>query len=902
MFVLLAFLLSACEDEPVQRDYPRVKTLEVTNITSEGALFAAEVYEPGNGEISDHGFAWALSQPVINHDNKVYLGPFNGTGQYTAEVRSALAEGVTYKVTAFVRSGDYTVYGNTVEFKSLGSLGPEITGITPGRVLCGDTITITGRNFSWVRQFNTVRLNDVVAAVCDLVTDTLLMAIVPFTLTESENTVSVEIAGNKTIYSEAKLIVDLPVIESFTPVSAHWGDTVEIFILNLRKADNLHFFIGDIQLIPVQEFDGRSIKIIVPMLANLDLMTISISVEGGRFTSDNQFVLLPPFLDRFSPVMGFWPDTVTLFGLFNPNLQQTEVLFGNYPARVLSVTMDSIKVVVPEALLEAPVSVTYKYGLFESESSLKFELPAPRIDNVTPLTEYAGGYVTITGDYFIRDLTTVSFNDELSKRIYESRTSILCEAAGNINGEVRLSVSVSGRTTEYGEPFVLTNPEVLSFTPQSVSPGDTLSITCKNTINLAYPVIVPSGYGMQVISVAGNTVKAIVPSGDFTSGMVGAYIYRNYTESVISPDDILTILEPEINSVSPLSGAKGTLVTITGRNFSTVSEFNKITFQGVEVPVMSSTRTQIRFFMPVAPTGEAPFSLSVCGHRVNSSDEFENLSAWSRLPDLPMTDATCMMDFGDEILVTAPSGNLTMTVYRFNPVNSSFSPAGSVNTEMVSFEKSVVKGDKAYFFGSSYEESFLMAFNRVNMSLSAVSPAPGELRMGTFLMDGDTVLYVGGGGERYYSGRVRQFWKYRMNSGEWIRLNDLPFETVGSNGFTVNGRFFAIDTNQNLWEYIQGSDSWEPRPAYPGPYADFRMVTVCDGKVYCGYGTIGDQNVYVYDPSTNSWSALTDEQPGPRYWPLSFEYDGKVYLGSGQNFGIPLTDFWIYDPAKETGK
>lgn len=900
--IALALLFSGCEDERVPREYPRVRTLEVTNITSEGARFEAEIYEPGNGIISEHGFAWSVSTPNIDYDNRIYLGPCENPGQFAADISASLAEGITYKVTAFVKSGEYTVYGSPVEFKSLGSLGPVIAGFSPQRALCGDTVLISGSNFSWVRSSNLVRFNDVATVVCDPVSDTILMAIVPFTLTESENTISIEIAGNKTIYSEAKLIVDLPAIESFTPVSAHWGDTVEIFILNLRKADNLHFLMGDIQLIPVKEFDGRSVKIIVPPVADVNLMTISISVEGGRFSSDNQFTLLPPFIDRFSPVVGFWPDTVTLYGLFNPNLLQTEVLFGNYPAQVLSVTMDSIKVVVPEALLEAPVSITYRFSRFEAESPLKIDLPAPRIDNVTPVTEYAGGYVTITGDYFIRDLTTVSFNDEVSKRIYESRTSILCEAAGNITGEVRLSVSVSGRTTEYGEPFVLTNPEVLSFAPQSVSPGDTLSITCKNSINLAYPVIVPSGYGMQVVSVDGNSVRAIVPSGDFTSGRVGAYIYRNYTESIISADDLLTILEPEIYSVSPLSGTKGTLVTITGRGFSAVSEYNKITFQGVEVPVLSSTRSQLRFYMPVAPSGKAPFSLRVCGQQIHSAAEFENLAAWSRLPDLPMNDATCMMDFGDEILMTAPSDNPTMTVYRFDPVTSIFSPVGNVNTSILSFEKSVVKGDNAYLIGSTYEESFMMAFNRINMSFSTITPAPGGLRMGTFLIDGDSVLYAGGGGERYYSGRVRELWKYRMSSGNWYRLNDLPFETVGSNGFTVNGRYFAIDVNSNLWEYNCASDSWETRADYPGTYADFRMVTVCNGKVYCGYGAIVDRNVYAYDPLTNTWSALTEEQPGPRYMPLSFEYDGKIYLGSGQDFGTLLTDFWVYDPAKETGK
>ncbi|MFZ2285443.1 MAG: IPT/TIG domain-containing protein [Bacteroidales bacterium] len=898
-FVFLTLLVTGCEDEPVYRDYPRVKTHDVTNITSEGALFAAEIYEPGNGVITDHGFVWGLSQPGIDNDNRVYLGPFGGTGRFTAEVRSTLAEGVTYKVAAFVRSGEYTVYGNTVEFKSLGSMGPVITGFSPGRVLCGDTIVITGRNFSWVRASNIVRLNDATAVVCEPVNDTVLKAVVPFTVSDVENTVSVEIAGNRTNYTKATLIVDLPGIESFSPVAAHWGDTVEIFFRNLREADNLQFLLGDIHLVPIEPYNGRSVRIIVPLVAELDLMTISFSAEGGSFFSDDQFALLPPSVSGFLPGTGFWPDTVTVYGIFHPDRQQAEVLFGTLPSEIISVTRDSLRVIVPEGLIESPVSITYRYKRFASGSVQKFALRFPEIYNVTPTTEFAGGYVTITGDYFQKDYTTVRFNDVEAKLVLVERNRIICEAAGNISGEAEVTVTVSDRTTSYSVPFILANPEVVSFYPETASPGDTITVTCKNFNSMTWLRLSPSGSGMEIVSVSGNAVRAIVPSDNYTSGHVGAYIYRNYTESLISSDGFLTVPEPEISSVTPLSGTEGTLITVTGRNFSTVREFNKITFSGVEVPVLTSTRTQITFLMPLAPGGRDRISLQVCGYRVYSSDYFENRAAWSRLPDLPMTDATCTMDFGDEVFVTAPVGDPSMTVYRFNTGTSTFSPAGTVQTSMISFEQSVVKGDIAYLFGCTYEEANLLAFNRNNLSLYTVSGAPGSLRMGTFLMDGDSVLYAGGGEVIFYSGYVRQFWKYRLSSGTWHRLNDLPFDCVTSNSFTADGRCYAMSVDNKLWEYDPGNDSWETRAPYPGPGSRYLLNTVCNGKAYIGHGSFGNNQVSSYDPVNNVWASLVNEQPEWRFMPLTFEYDGKIYFGSGQSFGYRLTDFWVYDPLLE---
>ncbi len=159
-------LLSSCEDDPVKRDYPRVKTLEVTNITEAGATFTGEVLEEGNSEITEHGFVWATRQPDVEYSNKVLLGSFSSTGKFSADVGSNLAEGLTYQVAAFVISGEFTVYGEPVTFKSLGSEGLKMTGFSPESALCGDTITITGRNFSWVRGSNIVMFNDAQGLVC----------------------------------------------------------------------------------------------------------------------------------------------------------------------------------------------------------------------------------------------------------------------------------------------------------------------------------------------------------------------------------------------------------------------------------------------------------------------------------------------------------------------------------------------------------------------------------------------------------------------------------------------------------------------------------------------------------------------------------------------------------------
>jgi len=895
--------LAGCEDEPVQRDYPRVKTLEVSNITSEGALFTAEVYEPGSGEITEHGFVWALSRPGLEYDNRIFLGTLSGTGQFTTEVRSTLSEGLIYQVAAFVRSGEYTVYGNTVEFMSMGSMGPEITGFSPERALCGDTILIRGRNFSWVRTFNIVRFNDVTASVCEPVTDTVMKVVVPFTISSSENIVSVEIAGNRATYTQKKLIVDLPEIESFSPVEVHWGDTVEIFFRNLRQVENLYFMIGNMHLMPIEPYDGRSVRIIVPPVSDLDLMSMSFKVGGGTFSWDDPFTLLPPSITGISPATAFRPDTVTIYGFFNTDLQNTEVLFGTHPATVVSVTRDSLKVIVPGSLTESPVSITYRYRQFEFTTVPIFSLSPPVIESVSPMSDYVGGVVTITGKNFINYYTTVKFNDIESQIISATDTRIQCYAPGNYTGEAVISVTVCGSATVYGDPFNLTNPEITSFYPSHGSPGDTLTIegTNLNNIYRFFIAMDPDhpehgGYDCDFVSGNSTTAKVIIPSREFTSGPVTAWAWRDWVESYLATEEILQIDAPVISSFSPVSGRAGTEVTVTGVNFSRVNEYNLVRINGVEATVTSCSRNEIKFLMPALPEDNYGISLSICGHTVTSANEFEYSSPWKRLPDLPFQNNSFTMDFGDDIFVAAPIAGQVVTLYKFVPGSGTFVSSGQFNTTMYYFERPVVKGDKAYTFAFNYDASQFLIFDRNTMAFSTVTAPPGRLSTHISLMDGDSVIYAGGGLWMTYSGSyINEFWKYAPATETWTRLNDLPFNTMRSSFFTVNGRNFAISLDRQVWEYSPVTDTWSPVSEYPGPGIYSMMMVVNNGRVYLGHGAYGNNQIYSWDPALNSWDELENELPYDRASPVDFEYDGMIYFGGGDQ----KIDFWMYDPTKE---
>ncbi len=619
IIMALLLLVAGCEDEPVQRNYPRVKTLEVTNITSEGALFVADIYEPGDGEISEHGFVWALSRPGLEYDNRIMLGSRSGTGEFTAEVRSTLSEGLIYQVAAFVRSGEYTVYGNTVEFQSLGSLGPVITGFSPDRVLCGDTILVRGKSFSWVKASNKVIFNETFADICSPVTDTTILVVVPFSLKVPEQTLSVEVAGNRTTFTGRKLMVDLPIMEEINPASAHWGDTVEITIKNLRPQNQLNIKFGSIVLLPVIPFDGQKVSFVVPWAASSSENQLKIMVPGGEFPSQSPFILLPPVIDSISPSQAIWSNDILLFGSFNKLRENSTVRFGQHDAHIVYANKDTLMVTVPDNLDISPADVVYSFRDLSS-APVPFSLSPPEIVSVTPMSGSVGTIVTIECKNIKYPFVSLWLNDveigwdALGGYTYDE-TYIECRIKGSFNGPAFFRVTACGQSDTWDQPFMVRNPYIVSFTPHTAIPGDTITIVAEDFIDdySSFCFDLYTSYDMPIVSRSGNVFKAVYPDCDHTNGPVYARCSNNWATSMIPSEDPLVQPQPVISSVSPVTAGYQDEITVRGANFSRVKEYNHLSINGIEVDITACSRDELKFRMPFLPAGSYKIDLQVGG-------------------------------------------------------------------------------------------------------------------------------------------------------------------------------------------------------------------------------------------------------------------------------------------------
>ena len=897
----LCIYLAACEEETVKRDYPRVKTLPVTEITNDGARFAAEIFEPGSGEINDHGFVWSVSLPNIQNDNKVSLGEFKGTGSYSAEITSTLSDGFTYKVCAYVRSGDYTVYGTPVEFTSLGSRGPVITGFFPGRTICGDTILIRGRSFSTVKNFNMVFFDETQGVICDPVSDTSLYAIVPFNTIGHEKTISVSVGGERTTFTDKKLLIDLPELVLGEPSSGHWGDTVNLFLKNLMLPETARIYFGAIRVTPLGPPEDTRVQFLVPGEATAQGNIIRVNISENDLMCFTPYILLPPRLDSISPSTGVWSSSVNLYGRFNTLQKDASVKFRSANATITYVSRDTVTVTVPDNLNVTPADVIYSYKTLSS-NAVPFKLIPPEIISVTPLTGSAGTNIYIRCRNVRSQYLTVRLNgadighDMVTGPTYDDMT-VQTRVRGDINGPAQLSISVCGQSDTLDVPFVVTNPYVESISPSTAVPGDTITIIAGNYIDYAttFRLTGTVTCNMPFVSRSGNNIKVLYPDCNTVSGSVSAYYFYNSVAVQIPSQVFLYQAEPLINSLEPLEVKAGDMVTVRGANFSKVNSFNKLSVNGKNVAVISSSPDEIRFILPDFTGSNCTVRLTVGGFTVTSQQTLTVDSPWESLPDVSFGNtAPFAMKFGDEVLaaVKLPTNSKRRVLYRFDASSGTFSKLSDKEYPLpLAWPGVVVKERTAYLFDRDLKPQ-LYKYDRDEDAMSLVGDYPGSNVGDLIILDGDSVLYMGGG-YYYPSTYSLDFWKYNYSSGVWTKLKNLPGRTVRSNEFSVNGRCYIVTNTNLLFEYDPVGDSWIPRAAYPGYWCRYKVALESGGMAYLGFGDRISDLFHRYDPQTDTWERITVPTGYFHTCLLSFSLNDKVYMCENG------TRFWSYDPSIE---
>ena len=143
-------------------DVPKVKTVEVTDVTRTTATVIGEVTDECGSEVTERGVCWGTShEPTASGS---HLNSGTGTGSYSIAI-SNLGVGKTYYVRAYAKNSNGTSYGEELDFVTGDAVKPtvttaEVTNIDWRTATGGGNVTddgdasVTERGICWSTSHN----------------------------------------------------------------------------------------------------------------------------------------------------------------------------------------------------------------------------------------------------------------------------------------------------------------------------------------------------------------------------------------------------------------------------------------------------------------------------------------------------------------------------------------------------------------------------------------------------------------------------------------------------------------------------------------------------------------------------------------------------------------------------
>ena len=317
-----------------------------------------------------------------------------------------------------------------------------------------------------------------------------------------------------------------------------------------------------------------------------------------------------PTISSFTPTSGPVGATVTITGTkFSVTPANNTVKFNGTTAVVTASTATSITTTVPVGATTGKITVTVVGNT--ATSTLNFTVTTgtiPTITSFTPTTGPVGATVTITGTNFsiTPSNNTVEFYDGIDSNVIgavvtaSTTTSITTTVpTGAFTGKIK--VTTAGGAATSASNFTVTCgsvPIITSFSPTTGIVGTTVVITGTNFSTTPRDNFVDFG-GFRAIVIGGSStsITTTVPTGPVGLVPISITIACNTVTS--STDFNVTCLPaPTITSFTPGTGGFGTVVIITGTNFSTNPLENLVDFNGEPAIVTASTTTTITTSVP----------------------------------------------------------------------------------------------------------------------------------------------------------------------------------------------------------------------------------------------------------------------------------------------------------------
>lgn len=513
------------------------------------------------------------------------FGPSQGNGFVTfgsTQATTITSWSVT-SITAVVPTGAST--GNVVVTAAGGvaSAGgsftvtpaPSITSLTPNTGTIGSSVTIAGANFNAQGTGSKVTFNGTQATSITNWTSTSITAVVPTGATTGN--VVVTAAGGVSSTGANFTVATAPSITSLTPTSGEPGASVTITGTNFTTITGTVTFNG--QVASTSSWSNASIVAVVPNGASSGNV---VATASGLQSNSVAFTVLVPSITSLNPTSGSPGVSVTITGT-NFGTSAGTVTFAGQSASITSWSDSSIVAVVPSTASTGAVVVN-NGGL--QSNSITF----------TVVGQVFSGAITYSYDELGRLVGAVAASGDSVKYEYD--------AVGNI-----LSI------TRY-EPNQVA---VFTFNPKSGPVGTQVTISGANfSANAAQDTVSFNGTAASITSASTTTLVANVPAGATT----GTITITSPIGSVASADSFTVTSSsgvPSITSFTPQIVASGASVTISGTNFDSSSQNDRLTVNVTPTTLPTSVTSSSLIMTVPGAAGSGHISLGTPGGNTNSS-------------------------------------------------------------------------------------------------------------------------------------------------------------------------------------------------------------------------------------------------------------------------------------------
>lgn len=217
--------------------------------------------------------------------------------------------------------------------------------------------------------------------------------------------------------------------------------------------------------------------------------------------------------------------------------------------------------------------------------------PSLSVEQYFPNSGKAGTLVTIKGEGFSTSMAEniVEFSGVMAE-VFSATSTELVVLAPESGSTGKITVKNGSQTTEVGD-YTYQSLSVSRVSPANGPAGSNIRITGEGFGSLTQPTKVTINDSVAlVVNISDTLIVAKVPSGAGTGAV------KVLVDEMESTGAIFTY--QEIKGIKPLTGGKGTKITLTGEGFETVKENNHVYFNDKQATVVEASSEKLVILAP----------------------------------------------------------------------------------------------------------------------------------------------------------------------------------------------------------------------------------------------------------------------------------------------------------------